>query len=162
MPSRYETNSLGLLLAAIVVGALIAGSVDILVASAIYEASPAAILQAITSGLLGRASYGGGVGTMALGLVLQWLMSLIIAAIYGAAAVQVPVLFDKPLRFGALYGVGVFIVMSFIVVPLSAAYPRPQPSVSGLVLNLAANMLFGVIVASTPSLMRVGRRTAPI
>jgi hypothetical protein len=58
--------------------------------------------------------------------------------------------------------VGVFIVMSFIVVPLSAAYPRAQPSVSGLVLNLAANILFGVIVASTPSLMRVGRRTAPI
>ena len=99
---------------------------------------------------------------MALGLMLQWLMSLIIAAIYGAAAVQMPVLFDKPVRFGALYGVGVFIVMSFIVVPLSAAYPRPQPSISGLVLNLAANMLFGVIVASTPSLMRAGRRTAPI
>jgi hypothetical protein len=162
MPSQYETNSLGPLLAAIVVGALIAGSVDILVASAIYEASPAVILQAIASGLIGRASYDGGVGTMALGLMLQWLMSLIIAAIYGAAAVQMPVLFDKPVRFGALYGVGVFIVMSFIVVPLSAAYPRPQPSVSGLVLNLAANILFGVIVASTPSLMRVGRRTAPI
>jgi hypothetical protein len=162
MPSRYETNSLGPLLAAIVVGALIAGSVDILVASAIYEANPARILQVIASGLIGRASYDGGVGTMALGLVLQWLMSLIIAAIYGAAAARTPVLIDKPLRFGALYGVGVFIVMSFIVVPLSAAYPRPQPSVSGLVLNLAANILFGVIIASTPSLMRAGRRTAPI
>jgi len=162
MPSQYETNSLGPLLAAIVVGALIAGSVDILVASAIYQVSPAAILQAIASGLIGRASYDGGVGTMALGLMLQWLMSLIIAAIYGAAAMQTRVLFDKPVRFGALYGVGVFIVMSFIVVPLSAAYPRPQPSVSGLVLNLAANILFGVIVASTPSLMRVGRRMAPI
>jgi hypothetical protein len=52
--------------------------------------------------------------------------------------------------------------MSFIVVPLSAAYPRPQPSVSGLVLNLAANILFGVIIASTPSLMGAGRRAAPI
>jgi uncharacterized membrane protein YagU involved in acid resistance len=162
MPSRYETNSLGPLLAAIVAGGLIAGSVDILAASAIYLASPATILQAIASGLVGRASYDGGVGTMALGLVLQWLMSLIIAAIYGAAAVRMPVLIDKPLRFGALYGVGVFIVMSFIVVPLSAAYPRPQPSVSGLVLNLAANILFGVIIASTPSLMGAGRRAAPI
>ena len=162
MPSQYETNSLGPLLAAIVVGALIAGSVDILVASAIYHASPATILQAIASGLIGRASYDGGAGTVALGLMLQWLMSLIIAAIYGAAAVRMPVLFDKPVRFGALYGVGVFIVMGFIVVPLSAAYPRPQPSVSGLVLNLAANILFGRHLASTPSLMRAGRRTAPI
>ena len=71
MPSQYETNGLSPLLATIVVGALIAGSVDILVASAIYQASPAAILQAIASGLLGRASYDGGVGTMALGLMLQ-------------------------------------------------------------------------------------------
>jgi hypothetical protein len=162
MPSQYETNRLGPLLATIVAGGLIAGSVDILAASAIYLASPATILQAIASGLVGRASYDGGVGTMALGLVLQWLMSLIIAAIYGAAAVRMPVLIDKPLRFGTLYGVGVFIVMSFIVVPLSAAYPRPQPSVSGLVLNLAANILFGVIIASTPSLMGAGRRAAPI
>lgn len=162
MPSPYETNSLGPLLAAIVAGGLIAGSVDILAASAIYEASPATILQAIASGLLGRASYDGGAGTVALGLVLQWLMSLIIAAIYGAAAVPMPALIDKPLRFGALYGVGVFILMSFIVAPLSAAYPRPQPSIGGLVLNLAANILFGVIIASTPSLMRAGRRAAPI
>jgi uncharacterized membrane protein YagU involved in acid resistance len=162
MPSQSETNGLSPLFAAIVVGALVAGTVDIIIASAIYQASPGAILQAIASGLVGRASYDGGVGTMALGLVLQWLMSLVIATIYGAAAMRTPVLFDKPLRFGALYGVGVFIVMSFIVVPLSAAYPRPQPSISGIVLNLAANILFGVIIASTPSLMRVGRRTAPI
>jgi uncharacterized membrane protein YagU involved in acid resistance len=162
MPSPYETNSLGALLAAIAAGGLIAGSVDILAASAIYLASPATILQAIASGLVGRASYDGGVGTMALGLVLQWLMSLIIAAIYGAAAVRMPVLLERPLLFGALYGVGVFIVMGFIVVPLSAAYPSPQPSVSGLVLNLAANILFGVIIASTPALMRAGRRAVPI
>jgi hypothetical protein len=96
MPSQYETNRLGPLLATIVAGGLIAGSVDILAASAIYLASPATILQAIASGLVGRASYDGGVGTMALGLVLQWLMSLIIAAIYGAAAVRMPVLIDSP------------------------------------------------------------------
>jgi hypothetical protein len=125
MPSPYRANSLGPLLTAIAVGGLIAGSIDIFVASAIYAASPATILQAIASGVLGRASYGGGVGTMALGLTLQWAMSLIIAAIYVAAAVRTPVLFAKPLRFGALYGVGVFVVMSFIVVPLSAAYPTP-------------------------------------
>jgi len=119
-------------------------------------------LQAIASGLLGRASYDGGAGTVALGLLLQWLMSLAIAAIYGVAAMRLPALFDKPVRFGALYGVGVFIVMGFIVMPLSAAYPKPEPSLSGLILNLAANILFGLIVASTLSLMRVGRRAARI
>jgi hypothetical protein len=47
--------------------------------------------------------------------------------------------------------------MSFIVVPLSAAYPKPEPSVRGFVLNLAAMILFGLIVALTPWFMKVGR-----
>ncbi len=162
MPSQDQANSLGPLFAAIAIGGLFAGSLDIFVASAINHASPATILQAIASGLLGRASYDGGAGTVALGLLLQWLMSLAIAAIYGAAGVRMPALFDKPVRFGALYGVGVFIVMGFIVMPLSAAYPKPQPSVSGFILNLAANILFGLIVALTLSLMRVGRPAARI
>jgi hypothetical protein len=90
MPSQHQSDSLSPLLAAIAVGGLIAGSLDILVASAINAVSPAIILQAIASGLLGRASYDGGTGTMALGLVLQWLMSLIIAAVYGAPACECP------------------------------------------------------------------------
>lgn len=162
MPPQDEGNSLGPLFAAIAIGGLFAGSLDIFVASAINHASPATILQAIASGLLGRASYDGGAGTVALGLLLQWLISLAIAAIYGAAGVRMPALFDKPVRFGALYGVGVFIVMGFIVMPLSAAYPKPQPSVSGFILNLAANILFGLIVALTLSLMRVRRPAARI
>jgi uncharacterized membrane protein YagU involved in acid resistance len=160
MPSLDEADSVGRLFAAVAVGGLVAGSLDILVASAINEASPATILQAIASGLLGKASYDGGMGTAALGLLLQWLMSLMIAAIYGAAAMRMPALFEKPVRFGALYGVGIFIVMGFIVMPLSAAYPKPQPSISGLVLNLAANILFGLIVALALSLMGVGQSGA--
>ena len=81
MPSQDQANSLGPLLAAIAIGGLFAGSLDIFVAGAINHASPATILQAIASGLLGRASYDVGAGTVALGLLLQWLMSLAIAAI---------------------------------------------------------------------------------
>jgi hypothetical protein len=162
VPSQNEANNLGPLFVAIATGGLFAGSLDIFVASAINHASPATILQAIASGLLGRASYDGGVGTVALGLVLQWLMSLAIAAIYGLAGTRMLWLFERPVRFGALYGVGVFIVMGFIVVPLSAAYPKPEPSLSAFILNLAANILFGLIVALTPSLMGVSRRSAPI
>ena len=138
----------------IVAGGMIAGSLDIFVASAINHVGPGVILQAIASGLLGKASFQGGAKTVLLGLGLQWGMSLIIAAIYGLASLRLPALARQPVRFGALFGVGVFIVMSFVVVPLSAAYPKPQPSVSGVVLNLAAMILFGLIVALTPWFMR--------
>ena len=162
MPSRDASSGLGPLFAALAAGALIAGGLDVFVASAINAASPARILQAIASGLIGRASYDGGAATIVLGLLLQWLMSLVIAAIYGAAALKLPALIDDPMRYGALYGVGVFVVMGFIVMPLSAAYPKPQPSLSSFILNLAANVLFGVIIASAPRLMRAVPRSAAV
>jgi hypothetical protein len=31
--------------------------------------------------------------------------------------------------------------MGFFVMPLSPAYPKPEPSLSGFILNLAANIL---------------------
>ena len=116
----------------VVAGGLIAGTLDIFVASAINHVGPGVILQAIASGLLGKASFHEA-GTVLLGLGLQWTMSLIIAAIYGLASLRLPALARQPVRFGFLFGVGVFIVMNFVVVPLSAAYPKPQPSVSGIV-----------------------------
>lgn len=157
MPTLDGANVLGSLAASIIVAGMVAGSVDIFVASAINDLSPGFILQAIASGLLGKESYDGGARTVVLGLLLQWGMSLIIAAIYHLAGARLPAPFERPVTFGALYGIGVFIVMSFIVVPLSAAYPEPQPSVRGFVLNLAAMVLFGLIVALTPWFMKVGR-----
>lgn len=93
-----------------------------------------------------------------IGLLLQWGMSLIIAAIYVVAGTKLPVLLHKPLRFGALYGVGVFIVMSFVVVPLSAVYPKPQPSIPAALLQFAAMIVFGLIVALSPGLILTGHR----
>jgi uncharacterized membrane protein YagU involved in acid resistance len=93
-----------------------------------------------------------------LGLALQWLMSLIIAKIYVLAGVQLPVLFRRPLVMGALYGVGVFVVMNLVVLPLSAAWPKPHhPSAEAIALNLAAMLLFGLIVAYTARRILVER-----
>ena len=149
LTGSYSLRQLGL---AIAVGGLVAGTLDIFVAALINTVPPGTILQAIASGLLGRASYQGGLGTMGLGLGLQWLMSLIIAKIYVLAGVQLPILFRRPVAMGALYGVGVFVVMNFVVLPLSAAWPKPHhPSAEAIVLNLAAMLLFGLIVANTAS-----------
>jgi uncharacterized membrane protein YagU involved in acid resistance len=133
---------------AILCGGFVAGTIDIGSACAINMLSPIVILHAIASGLLGKASYSGGLPTALLGLVLQWAMSLVIAAVYVYASRLMPVLARRWLTFGLLYGIAVFAVMSFVVVPLSAAYPKPtHVSLQGAVLNLLAMFLFGVIVA---------------
>jgi hypothetical protein len=137
------------ILSAILLGGLVAGTLDIFVAAAINHIRVGVILQAIASGLLGRASFSEGQRSMAIGLVAQELMSLAIAAIYVLASIRLPLLRRRPLALGALYGVGIFLVMNFVVVPLSAAWPRHRPvHMEAVLLNLAAMILFGVIVAA--------------
>jgi hypothetical protein len=153
MPGQPAAGVTGIL-----VGGLIAGVIDIFVASAINHVGPGVILQAIASGLLGKASYRGGPTTIGLGLALQLGMSLIISAIYGLASARLPALVRRPLSFGALYGVGVFIVMSFIVMPLSAVYPKSHPAPVGVALQFAAMILFGLILTVTQSRLGARRR----
>ncbi len=62
---------------------------------------------------------------------------------------RLPVLYRRPWTFGALYGVGVYLVMTFVVVPLSAANPHHLPSLKSVALNLVAMILFGLILALT-------------
>jgi len=143
---------MGALLRGVLIGGSIAGIVDIFAAAAINHGNPGRILQFIATGLLGKASLHGGPPTVVLGFVLQVGMSLIIAAIYGFASLRLPVLVRRPISLGALYGVGVFIVMTFVVVPLSAApHPKHAMSLTAIGLNLAAMILFGLIVAVSQS-----------
>jgi uncharacterized membrane protein YagU involved in acid resistance len=134
--------------AAIVTAGLVAGTIDIGAACLINMLGPIVILHAIASGVLGKPSYSGGLHTALLGLVLQWAMSIVIAAIYIAASKTIPLLARRWLSSGLAYGVAIFVVMSFVVVPLSNAWPKgPVPTPEKIVANLLAMLLFGVIVA---------------
>lgn len=135
---------------AILLGGLVAGTIDIGSATLIYRASPVVILHSIASGLLGRASFSGGAQTAALGLFLQWAMSLVIAAIYVMAVRALDSLSRAWLAGGLGYGIVIFLVMNYIVVPLSAAMPHPHLphfTPARFVENLLAMLLFGLIVA---------------
>jgi len=134
-------------LQAILAGGFIAGTIDIGAAVAIYHVGPIAVLQAIASGLLGKASYSGGLNTALLGLVLQWGMSLIIAAIFVFAASRLPMLWRRWLVVGLAYGVAIFVVMTFVVVPLSASYPKNPPQMPQSAEQFLAMLLVGVIIS---------------
>ena len=136
----------------IVIGGLVAGLLDISFACtywAIARDVPAQrIFQSVASGVLGRDAYAGGWGTAALGLGLHLFMTLAMAAAYYVASRQVPALWRKPLVFGAAYGLILYAVMNFIVVPLSRAAvggPRNDPWTW---LGVAAHMmLVGIPIA---------------
>ena len=136
---------------AILLGGFIAGTIDIGAAALINQVSPILILHYIAAGLLGpRAALAGGASVAVLGLVLQWAMSLVIAAIFVLAARWIPALTRAWVPWGIAYGVGIFFVMNYIVVPLSAAMKKPHLphfSVAHFIGNLVAMLLFGSIVA---------------
>lgn len=143
---------------AVLYGGFVAGSLDVLAAALINRVDPLVILRAIASGLLGRAAFQGGLPVAALGLLLQWAMSLLIAAIFVVAARRMAWLGRRWITAGLLYGVVVFVVMEYVVVPLSAA-AKPHFTVLSLVENLLAMGLFGLLVAFFAR--GVGRRPAP-
>jgi hypothetical protein len=121
MHGKYTTTR------AILLGCFIADTIDIGAAALIYLVSPIIVLHSVASGLIGRpAAAGGGLETAALGMVLQWGMSLIIAGVYVIASNVVPLLKRLWLVCGLAYGVGVFFMMNYVVVPLSALHKVPQ------------------------------------
>ena len=141
MTGRYST------IQAIALGGFVAGTIDLFAASLISWRSPFFICQAVASGLFGRASFDGGARTAITGLLLQWAMSLVIAAIYVLASGWLPPLKRQWLPAGLAYGVGIFFVMNYVVVPLSAVGHIPHFKPQGFIENLLAMLLFGVIVA---------------
>lgn len=134
-------------LQATLLAGFIAGTVDIGAATLISGRSPVFICQYIAGGLIGRGALEGGMPAAALGLVLQWAMSILIAALFVLASSRFAILKQSWLAAGIAYGVPVYFVMEYVVVPLSAWHRMPKFSAIPFAENMAAMMVFGVIVA---------------
>ena len=140
---------------AVLLGGLIGGTIDIGSASVISGLSPVVIVHAIASGLIGKPSFNGGINTAFLGLFLQLGMGVLIAAIYMAATSVMPAMRRRWIPTGIIAGVIIYFVMTYLVVPLSAAPFRPEFSLDGFIKafklagfleNLLAMILFGLII----------------
>ena len=134
-------------LLAILLGGFVAGTIDIGAAALINIASPILILHFIAGGLLGKAALAGGTSVALLGLVLQWAMSLIIAALYVAAARWLPILRRRWIAGGLAYGIVIFFAMNYVVVPLSAWAKWPRFTAETFAANMLAMLLFGLIIS---------------
>ena len=134
---------------AILTSGILAGTIDIGAACLINERSVAFILHTIAGGLLAQRSYSGGAFTATLGLILQWAMSILIAAVYIYAARFREVLRRRWISLGICYGAVIFVVMNYVVVPLSAWRVVPKFSTQLFLENLAAMFVFGLIVAGS-------------
>jgi uncharacterized membrane protein YagU involved in acid resistance len=108
---------------AVLIGGGIAATCDIVYACAISATagiSPTQVLQSVASGWLGNAAFEGGQATAALGFVSHYGILFVAAALYLLASRRFPMLRDRAVLCGLLFGVGIYVFMNFVVVPLSA------------------------------------------
>jgi hypothetical protein len=117
-------------------GGLAAGvldAVDGVIAYGTQGLDPIQVLQYIASGLLGKASFEGGLATAGLGTILHFLIAFVAAAVYVVAGRWISVLKRRAVTFGLLYGAAVYLFMNYLVLPLSAV--GHSPFKLGLFLN---------------------------
>jgi uncharacterized membrane protein YagU involved in acid resistance len=117
-------------------GGLAAGvldAVDGVIAYGTQGLHPIQVLQYIASGLLGKASFEGGLATAGLGTILHFLIAFVAAAVYVVAGRWISALKGRPVTFGLLYGAAVYFFMNYLLLPLSAV--GHSPFKLGLFLN---------------------------
>jgi uncharacterized membrane protein YagU involved in acid resistance len=128
-PKAFET---------ILIGGALAGVGDGLDAVLYYNwasgVAPARLFQHIASGLLGAQSFSGGWATVLLGVVLHFTIAIGAAAVFYAGCRVMPALVKQPWITGPLFGLCVYLVMHYIVVPMSAVAHRKTP-MSGMELG---------------------------
>jgi hypothetical protein len=123
---------------AIAVGGGIAGTLDLTQACLLFGWR---IPLVIAAGLLGQQAIHGGAGTYILGVCLHFFIACSATAIYYAASRKLRFLIEYPLVCGLFYGIAVELVMSYIVLPLSALHARGPYELKDVLLGLGVHMV---------------------
>jgi Na+/alanine symporter len=125
-------------LLAIVVGGLVAGTLDLTQAVILFGKN---IPLAIAGGLLGPQAFRGGAGTYILGVLLHFFIACSAAAMYFAASRKLRFLTEHPLVCGLFFGAAVQLVMSLVVLPLSALHAMGPYTYRDLVSGFLVHMV---------------------
>jgi hypothetical protein len=121
---------------------LVAGVLDIssaFILSYLKGGGPIGVLQGVAAGLIGRESMKGGLATAALGLSIHFFIAFVVASVFYLASRKLVFLTRHTVISGLLYGVAVYGVMYWIVMPL--AYPVVHPSLSRDLTAVCVHML---------------------
>jgi uncharacterized membrane protein YagU involved in acid resistance len=144
----------------LILATLAAGTLDLAYAlgvSAWRGVAPATVCQGIASALLGPSALTGGAAMAWLGAGLHYaIMSVIVGCYYMLSRIW-PQATRQVWLAGPLFGAGVFVVMNYVVVPLSAighAFRRPLWLFVG---ELFSHLVFvGVTIAWLVARARAG------
>lgn len=121
---------------------LLSGALDLTATSTLMRSNGIPfkrLLQGIASGAFGPSAFKQGMKTAAAGFFFHFLIAFSVAFIYFVISRKLSALIDSPLFSGVVYGSAVHLVMSRIVVPLSAAPKRafsPKAFLTQLIIHI--------------------------
>ena len=137
--------------APVLFGGLLVGTFDLVFACTwwkiAHDVPPIRILQSIGSGLLGEASFAGGMRSAAIGGVAHYFIATCMVLAYALVSTRVPALVRRPIAWGVPYGLFLYGWMTYVVVPLSAASPSPKVNVPWVIASVVAHAIIGVACA---------------
>lgn len=134
----------------IVSGGLTIGTLDLLFAWDFWATKGATftrILQSIAAGWYGKASHSMGTTSAWVGALSHYAIATAFVAAYWLAAQRLPALLKRPVLLGAAYGLLLYLIMNFIVLPLSAAGMPGFDNVPWVASSILAHMVFGMLSA---------------
>lgn len=141
---------------AILFAGTLAGTLDLtsaFIVTAVKSGNYTGMLQGIASGLLGAESFKGGAATATLGVLTHFSIAFVWTIIFFLASRKIKFLFAQPIISGVIYGVIVYALMYFVIVPLSAA-PFKMPRTAD---SIALNVLIHIICVGLPISLVVRR-----
>jgi hypothetical protein len=134
--SRPSEKSNALL--AIAAGGLIAGTLDLTQACILFGWH---VPLTIAAGLLGLSARQGGAGVYVLGVCLHYFIACSAAAVFYGASRRLRFMTEHPLVCGLFFGIAVELVMSYIVLPLSALHATGPYDLHDVLLGLVVHMI---------------------
>jgi hypothetical protein len=134
----------------VLLGGLLIAAGDIAFAITVWFSWDAAgfirVFQSIAVGVLGKASLEGGLPAALLGAALHLFMATMFVLACTLVSRRFPALLRKPFAYGPPYGVLLYIIMNFVVMPLSRVGASPSfKHPDTIAMSVVAHMLFGTI-----------------
>lgn len=134
-------------------GGLLAGFLDgadaIIYYHLIFGIPVQSIFHYISSGLIGvQASIRAGLVGVALGVILHFSIAIGAAAVYLLAALKLPILTRRPIISGTIFGLGLYVFMYHVVIPLSAVPKNPHATFSWS--NFADEIFAHIVLVGIP------------
>ena len=131
---------------------LIAGTLDISDALIFYGlrgVPPAGLLRFIAGCLAGVSALHGGLAMAALGLAIHYTITLFWATLFLLGATRIGFLTRRAIACGLAYGGFIYLVMNFLVLPLTRLPPRSHHLAPAVLINgvLALMLFMGLPIA---------------